>query len=134
MDLIARVMATQKTVDMFKGRAFANGQADCAQLVLAHAKHMGRKIDAPRYGDIKSAAGALRQMGFATLGQAMDAHFRRIERNQILAGDIIEVPGDNGFSSLMIAVGNGRTIGFHESIPHCDVLQPLMISGVWRID
>jgi hypothetical protein len=33
----------------------------------------------------------------------------------------------------MVAVGNGRTLGFHEDIPHCDILQPLIISGAWRI-
>jgi hypothetical protein len=134
MDMIKRVMATQETVDAFKGRKFTNGSADCVQLVLGHARHMGRKIEAPRYGSAKTAAGALRQMGFNTLAQAMDKHFRRIEKHQILAGDIVEMPGDNGFSSLSIAVGNGRVLGFHESIPHCDVLQPVIISGVWRVD
>jgi hypothetical protein len=87
----------------------------------------------PRYGDWSSAASALRTLGFATLGEAMDAHFKRIENHSILAGDIVEMPGGNGFSGLTIAVGNGRVIGFHEEIPHCDILQPLMISGAWRI-
>jgi hypothetical protein len=51
-----------------------------------------------------------------------------------MTGDIVEMPGSNGFSSLSIAVGNGRVVGFHEDIPHCDILQPLLISGAWRID
>jgi hypothetical protein len=130
MNLIERMLATQKTVDSFKGRKFTNGTADCVQLVLAHARHMGRKI----YGSTKTAAGALRQLGFGNLSEAMDKHFRRVDRHQVMISDIVEMPGDNGFSSLSVAVGNGRALGFHESIPHCDVLQPVLISGAWRID
>jgi hypothetical protein len=33
----------------------------------------------------------------------------------------------------MVALGNGRVLGFHEEVPHADVLQPVMISGAWRI-
>lgn len=133
MNLVERVAATQKTVDAFKGRTFAEGKADCVQLVITHARHMGKKIRTPRYGDARSAAAALREMGFETLGAAMDRHFTRIGTAEIMAGDIVESLGSNGFSGLMVAVGNGRTLGFHEDIPHCDILQPIIISGAWRI-
>jgi hypothetical protein len=133
MNRVERVAATQKTVDAFKGKTFAEGKGDCVQLVLLHARHMGRKIRIPRYGDNKSAADALRKLGFTTLGEAMDHHFKRIHPVEIMAGDIVESLGSNGFSGLMIAVGNGRTLGFHEDIPHADILQPLIISGAWRI-
>lgn len=133
MDLVKRVRATQKTVDVFKGRQFKPGKGDCIQLVLLHARHMGKKIVIPRYGDWKSAAAALRQMGFKTLGEAMDHHFSRIDPIRVLAGDYVEMPGSNGFSSLAVAVGNGRALGFQEEIPHADIIQPLLISGAWRI-
>ena len=133
MNLIERVEAAQKTVDAFKGRAFEDGKTDCIQLVLRHARHMGKRIKVPRYGDLKSASNTLRTLGFKTLGEALDRHFTRIEPSQVLAGDVVEVPGENGFSSLMVAVGNGRALGFHQDIPHCDILQPLLISGAWRI-
>jgi hypothetical protein len=134
MNLLERVQATQKTVDAFKGKQFAEGKGDCIQLVLVHARHMGRRIKIPRYGDVKSAADVLRRMGFSTLGEAMDAHFKRIQPVEIMAGDIVESLGSNGFSGLMVAVGNGRTLGFHEDIPHCDILQPLIVSGAWRVE
>lgn len=133
MNLIERVRATQKTVDAFKGREFKEGKADCIQLVLRHARHCGRKIKVERYSDWKGAAKVLRGLGFKTLGQAMDHHFERIEPFQVMAGDYVEVPGTNGFSSLMVAVGNGRAIGFHEDVPHADILQPVIISGAWRV-
>lgn len=135
MTLIERVMATQKTVEEFKGKKFdIRYGGDCIQLVIAHARHMGKKIKVPRYGSWRSAAEALRTIGFDNLSAAMDEHFRRIETYHVMAGDIVEVPGNNGFSSLMIAVGNGRTLGFQEEIPHCDILQPMMTSGAWRIE
>lgn len=134
MNLLEKVAATQKTVDKFKGREFREGKADCIQLVLLHARHCRRKITIPKYRDWKSAAKVLRGLGFKTLGEAMDHHFRRIKPVEVLAGDIIETPGTNGFSALMIAVGNGRAIGFHEEVPHADILHPVLVSGAWRIE
>lgn len=133
MNLVERMKRTQKTVDAYKGKAFKDGSADCIQLVKTHAKHMGKRVSVPKYKDLAGAAKVLAGLGFKTLGAAMDAHFTRIETSRVMASDIVEVPGQNGFSSLMIAVGNGRAIGFHESIPHADILQPVLISGAWRI-
>jgi hypothetical protein len=133
MNLIQRAQRTQKTVDIWKGRPFKDGTGDCVQLVKAHARHLGNPIKIPRYHDVREAAAALRELGHKSLGEALDARFHRIATAQILVGDIVETLGSNGFSGLMIAVGNGRTLGFHEEIPHCDILQPLIISGAWRI-
>jgi hypothetical protein len=134
MDLVKRMLATQKTVDTFKGRAFRDGRSDCVQLILAHSRHMGRPIKVPKYRDVKGAAGVLKKLGFKTLAEAMDHHFTRIDVSRVLAGDIVEMPGANGFSGLTVSVGNGRVLGFHEDIEHCEILQPLLISGVWRIE
>jgi hypothetical protein len=134
MNLVKRMKATQRTLDKFKGRVFRDGTADCIQLVLLHARHMGRRIKVPRYKDAKGAAAVLRELGFRTLGKAMDHHFERIDPHQVLLGDYVETPGLNGFTSLMVALGNGRALGFHEEVPHADILQPVMISGAWRID
>lgn len=133
MNLIERVTATQKTVDLYKGKQFEAGKVDCIQLVKSHARRMGRQVKVPKYRDWESAAKVLRKLGFKSLGAALDHHFERIAPVNVLAGDFVEVPGQNGFSSLMVALGNGRALGFHESIPHCDILQPLIVSGAWRI-
>jgi hypothetical protein len=133
MNLIERVQATQKTVDAFKGKQFCEGKFDCIQLVLCHARHCGKRIKIPKYGDWESAGRVLRQLGFRTLGEAMDHHFERIKPVRAMAGDLIEMPGTNGFSALAVAVGNGRVIGFHEEVPHADILQPVIISGAWRV-
>lgn len=131
--LLEIVNATQKTVDTFKGRDFVDGKADCIQLALTHARHMGVKISIAAYGDNASAAAVLRGLGFTTLGQAMDHFFTRIHPSQVMVGDFVETPGGNGFSSIMVATGNGDAVGFHESIPFADILHPVMISGAWRI-
>lgn len=131
--LIKAQRATQKTVDLCKGKAFVEWQNDCVKLIQRHAKHMGKPIKVPSYNDAKSAADALRALGAESLAEAMDQRFTRIAAHQILMGDIVEMPGANGFSGLTVAVGNGRVLGFHEDIPICEILQPLMISGAWRI-
>lgn len=134
MDLVKRMKATQRTQDKYQGRTFRYGTADCIQLVVQHAKHMGHPIKLPKYNDVKGAAATLRSLGFKNLSEALDHHFERIDPSRVLLGDLIEVPGENGFSSIMVAVGNGRTIGFHQDIPFADNLQPLMITGAWRIE
>lgn len=133
MNLVKRMKATQRTVDKFQGRVFKDWQRDCIRLIATHARHMGRPIKVPKYEDRKSALAALKSLGFKNLAEAMDAHFTRIEPSAVLLGDIVEMPGGNGFSALTVAVGNGRVIGFHEDVPFADILQPLMISGAWRI-
>jgi hypothetical protein len=133
VNLIERARATQKTVDLFKGKVFDDGKFDCIQMVVAHARHAGKRIRIPAYGDVTSAAAVLRELGFRTLGEAMDAHFDRILPTTVLLGDYIEMPGGNGFSSLSIVVGNGRVLGYVEGVPHADILQPVMISGAWSL-
>lgn len=133
MNLLERMKRTQRTVDLWKGRPFKDGTGDCVQLVKAHARHMGKPLKVPSYKDTKSAGAALKKLGFRSLGEALDARFERIEPSRVLVGDIVETPGTNGFSSLHVAVGNGRSLGFHEDIPHADILQPVLISGAWRI-
>lgn len=134
IDLIKRVEATQRTVHTFKGKVFEDGRWDCIQMAVAHAKNCGQKITVPSYSDVEGAARALKQLGFRSLGEAMDSYFQRINTADVLVSDFVECPGTNGFSSIMVALGNGRTLGFHESIPHADILQPLLISGAWRIE
>lgn len=133
MDLLQRMRATQKTVDRFKGQLLVWGTYDCGQMVVRHAAYAGIKIKLPRYGDRESAAAVMKQMGWRTLADAMDEHFQRLEPAKVLMGDIVEMPGGGGFSALTVAVGNGRVLGFHEDIPHADILQPLLISGAWTL-
>lgn len=133
IDLVKRMRATQKSLDRFQGRAFIDWKFDCLQLIAGHAKHMGKPLKVPRYSSAATAAAALREMGFKSLGEAMDAHFERIAASDVLLGDIVEGPGANGFSSLGIALGGGRALGFHEEVPFCDVVHPTIVTGAWRI-
>ena len=133
MDLLKRMYATQATVDQFKEKAFDWGTYDCGQLVVAHAANCGRKIVVPPYGDKVGAARSLREAGWGTLHNAMDVLFTPIEPASAIMGDFVELPGGDGFSCLTVAVGNGRVLGFHADIPHCDILQPVLISGAWSI-
>lgn len=133
LSLLERMAAAQKTVDRFKGKPLVWGRFDCIQIVVSHARHAGRKIKVPKYGDNISATRGLKEMGFSTLAEAMDAHFERIDPARVMMGDFVEMPGSDGFTALTVALGNGRVLGFHEDIDHADILQPLMISGAWNL-
>jgi hypothetical protein len=135
MNLIERAEATQKTVDAFKRKEFNWGTFDCVQLAVTHARHVGKKIRVPKYGDALSAKKALKKVGYELLSEAMDKHFKRILPHMAMMGDFIEMPGHgDGFSSLAVIVGNGRIIGFYAEIPHADILEPVLISGAWSVE
>lgn len=135
MDLVQRMTATQKTVDLYKRKSLVWGKFDCAQMMNAHRVHLGlKRIRIPSYGSPLSARKAIAEMGFDSLAQGMDHHFSRVEPSRVLMGDFVEMPGGQGFSGLTVSVGNGRVIGFHEDIEFADILQPLMISGAWSVE
>jgi hypothetical protein len=135
MNLIERMEATQKTVDMFRCKDFAPGKFDCVQMWLAQRRHAGlKKIRIPPYGDWESAAKSMRAMGVSSLSEGLDKYHPRIDPHNVLMGDFIEGPGSNGFSALMLVVGNGRVLGFHEDISFAEILQPLMISAAWTLE
>jgi hypothetical protein len=133
LNLLERMQATQKTVDAFKGKPFVDWRRDCIKLMGAHAKHMGHPVRLPKYNSAKTAAAAMKKLGFRTLADAMDANFTRISPDKVLLSDIVEMPGSNGYSSLAVAVGGGRAIGFHEELATADIIHPVLISGAWRI-
>jgi hypothetical protein len=134
VNLFEVMEATQKTVDSFKGRRFEWGKADCVQMAITHICNLGgKRIRVPDYGDIESGVRAMRALGFSFLSEALDKHCTPIDPQNHLMGDFIELPGGSGFSSISVDVGNGRVLCFHESIDTCEILEPLMIMGAWRV-
>ena len=135
---ILRIAATQATRDAFFGRAFAWGQADCAQLLAFHLRGMGHRIPLAKVGSYKSALGAKRALarfGVATLAEAMDrAGFARIPPAAAVAGDVLELPGSDGFAAMTVALGNGRVLGWHETTLGAAALQPVEFVAAWRVE
>ncbi|WP_230770713.1 DUF6950 family protein [Sphingomonas sp. Leaf4] len=135
--MIRRQQATQAAVDRFQGKPFEWGRYDCVRLAAFMLREMGHRPGLGRAGSYKTAkgaVGALRRAGYATLAEAMDGlGLQRIPPAAALPGDIVMVPSDGAWSgSLMVAVGNGRTIGWAEGLEAADVFQPVAFVAAWR--
>jgi len=136
-DLVRRRDATQATVDAWKGKPFRLGYADCVRLAASHLRRMGRKVRLPAQGSyrtLRSAEKELAKRGYADLPAALDdMGLERIAPAAALPGDIIAIPSEHKIGCLMVAVGNGRAIGFHEDVDGAEILQPVEYVGAWRV-
>lgn len=136
-ELVRRRDATQATVDAWKGRKFRLGQADCVRLVADHLRRMGRRVRLPAkgsYGTLIGAQKALKARGYDDLPTALDSMgFVRVAPAAALPGDIIAIPSEHAIGCLMVAVGNGRALGFHEDVEGAEILQPVEYLGAWRV-
>jgi hypothetical protein len=134
--MIARRDAAQAALDRFAGKPFTWGKYDCVRLAAFAARQLGHKVNllkAGPYGTEVEARAALAKAGYASLEAALDARFPRIAPAAALPGDIVAVEGKEGdWPCLMVALGNGATVGFHEGEARLlRTLKPLL---AWRVD
>jgi hypothetical protein len=132
-----RRLAAQATLDEFKDKPFRLGDRDCVRMAAAHLRRLGYQVKLPpkgAYRTVRTARKALADRGFADLCAAVDAHgLERIPPAAAVVGDIIAIPGTDSFGpALQIALGNGRTVGFHEDVAGAVVLQPIQYVAAWR--
>lgn len=139
--MILRRDAAQATLDAFVGRRFAWGSADCVRLAAFAARQLGHPAPlakAGRYRTEAAARQALKRAGFDTLQQALDKLFFQIPPAAALPGDIlacrgvVEVDGAAPWPCLMVAMGSGLAVGFHEG--ECKVLRPIELVAGWRVE
>lgn len=136
--MIRRVAATQATLDRFQGKPLTYGRDDCARMVAFHLRRLKRPIALAKAGTYSSALGARRAMarfGVASLGEALDKHgLFRIAPAAAVAGDILELAGDDAMGALAIALGNGRALSWHVDAPGATVVQPLAVVAAWTVE
>ena len=144
--LIRRRDAAQATLDSWRKRRWRMGEADCVRMTAAHLRMLGYRVKLPpkgSYRTIKAARAKLEEAGFATLADALDAlKLERIAPAAALVGDIIELASDDGeggllasMGTLVVALGNGRVVGWHPDAPHgAEVLQPTEFVAAWRVE
>lgn len=133
-----RQAAAQATLARFDGRRLAWGRDDCARLAAFHLKRLGHKVSLAKAGSYSSLTGAVRAVkraGYESLAAAVDDHgLARIAPARVLVGDLIGLQADSdegeGWVALMVALGNGRALGFLEG--RCGVVQPRDIAIAWR--
>lgn len=131
--------AAQDALDFWKQRKWRLGEHDCARMVARHLRKLGYRVKLPpvrSYRTVKSALAKLEELGHADLPSAIDSFgIERIAPAMARVGDILELPSeDDRLPALTICLGNGRVVGWHESIPHggADVLQPVEFVRAWR--
>lgn len=128
--------AAQASCDHFIGAPFQWGRYDCAKMVTFHLRHLGISLSIAKAGRYATALGAyraLKRLGFESLADVLDGRgLQRIAPASRVAGDIIELPSSEALGSLAVAVGNGRVLGYHESLTGADILQPLEMITAWR--
>lgn len=128
--------AAQATLDRFCGVPLQWGRNDCAKMVIFHLRQLGISLSiakAGRYSSPLGAMKALKRLGFDRLSEVLDDRgLARIVPAARIAGDIVELPSVDGPGALSIALGNGRILGYHESLQGADVLQPVEMVAAWR--
>lgn len=134
--LVRRVEAAQKTLDIWSKRPMKLGTSDCVRMAADHLRRLGYKVKLPASGSyrtVNSALKALKARGYETLADALDGiGLERIPPAAAVAGDIIMLPAVDRLGALVIALGNGRVVGYHEDAPAAVVLQPLEFETAWR--
>jgi hypothetical protein len=120
MDLIARVNATQATIDHWLDKTFEWGTADCGQMVGSHLESMGVSTPLAQAGNYKSELGAKRAMkrlGASSMEDFLDKlGFERIAPAAAITGDVVGFPGgkdeDHAWTALGVHVGTDKILGF----------------------
>lgn len=136
--LVRKRDAAQATLEQWRTRPIKVGSADCVRMAASHLRRLGHKVKLPpagSYRTLNSAMRKLREAGYPTLAEAIDAMgFERIAPAATTVGDIMLMPSDHPMGALAVVMGNGRILGWHPDAPQgASVVQPLMMTAAWRI-
>ena len=128
--------ATIATYERFKDKPFNWFSASCAHMLRYHGKQMGHKMPTvPSYRSALSAKRSLKKIGFDSLPQLMDSLFPRIAPAQMLVGDMMALPGNEGFEALVIRANVTKFVGWHEDADGLAIIDADLQSaiGAWRL-
>jgi hypothetical protein len=135
--LIRRRDAAQKTLNVWSHRPMKLGTSDCVRMTAAHLRLLGYKVRLPNSGSyrtVNSALKALKERGYSSLAAALDdMGLERIAPAAAIVGDVLMLPAVDRLGALVIALGNGRVVGYHEEVATATVLQPIEYEAAWRV-
>lgn len=121
-NLPARAVATEKTLRIFRDRAFDwRSGATCIHLAHLQATNMEHILpDLPNFSTQIGALRQLRRQGVASLADLLDLHFERIAPSRMLIGDLALLPHDpedDAIEAITIFDGLAKLIGWHGAQP-----------------
>ncbi|WP_267433777.1 hypothetical protein [Sphingomonas sp. GM_Shp_1] len=133
---IRRTRAAQATLDQWSARPMRLGTSDCVRMTAAHLRRLGHKVKLPAsgaYRTTRSALKALEERGYTSLADALDAmELERIAPAEAIVGDVLMLPAEDKLGALVVALGNGRVVGYHSDAVGAAVLQPVEYIAAWR--
>ena len=136
-ELQQRACAVAATEQRFRDRPFDwRKAATCIHLVRFHAAQMGHSV--PVVPKFKSALGAKRAFlttGFQTLPALLDSRFQRIPPAFMRVGDILALPGDDGWNGIVLKADKVKFLGWHQDALGCSIMEIDMGAavGAWRL-
>lgn len=135
MTLNDRAAATERTKLAFIARPFDwTRQATCVHLVRRQLLEMGHQVPpVPTFRTPIGAKRALTKRGWSTVAEMVDAQLPRIHASEAIVGDILELASSDMLGGgLVVAVGNGRAMGYLEGSTALTILQPRAFGLAWR--
>lgn len=143
MDLIARVDATQKTIDHWLDAVFEWGSSDCGQMVGSHLEALGFDTPLSVAGTYTTELGAkrvMRKLGASSMEDFLDKlGFERIAPASAITGDVVGFPGGSEgeeWTALGVHVGSDRIVGFAAAPDEAAIVRagPVSVCTVaWRV-
>lgn len=134
--LVIRVAAAQAIHDRVKGRIYRPAVMDCGKMVGLHARKLGYKVELPKLGDYKTPAGALKWLkkrGFDSLEARLDALWPQISPASALVGDVLSLQSTDALAALVIHMGQGQYLGFHEDTDEAVLLRATVFGKAWSV-
>lgn len=136
-NLVRRRDAAQAILDRALGRPHKWSTLDCGKMAGLHLRKLGHTLELPKVGAYSTPAGAvkwLRTRGFESLEQRLDAlGLPRIAPAHALVGDILALESIDALAALVIVLGQGQYLGFHEDSDVAVIIKPTAFAGCWSV-
>lgn len=114
--MLQRVVIAQAVLDRFGGKPLDWKNHDCGKLAGMALRLAGANPRMSRFTGYSNEIGARRKLlaaGFKDLPAVLDdLNLPRIPPLMILAGDIVGLPGEGGWTALGVAMGNRKVLMF----------------------
>lgn len=134
-ELVRRASVIEKARKQFDGKTFKLGRRDCARLASAVLSGMGHTVPKlPPYKTELGARRAIAALGAETLEGVLDGlALPRIPPAAALPGDLLYMPCEGTVGAIVIAVGNGAALGFHQDHVGLVAMRPTEVLAAWRV-